>query len=78
MIQNNKWLLPEAYFQPVAFTTSPNFRTVKAHAKLKYQNVILYYVGLKDISANLFPSFFFFSSCIFGYQIFSVTFIYKT
>lgn len=65
MIQNNKWLLPEAYFQPVAFTTSPNCRTVKAHAKLKYQNVILYYVGLKDISANLFPSFFFFFPLVF-------------
>lgn len=65
MLQNNKWLSPEAYIQPVAYITSLNFRIVKAHAKLKYQNVILYYVGLKDISANLFPSLFLFFPLVF-------------
>lgn len=81
ILQNSHWLSPEAYLLPAAFITSPHFRTVKPHKKLKYQchSSVCFYGDLKNMLANyLFPSgFFFFFSFIFGYWIFSVAFIYK-
>lgn len=68
ILQNSHWLSPEAYLLPAAFITSPHFRTVKPHKKLKYQchSSACYYGDLKNMLANyLFPSGFFFFSLLF-------------